>query len=54
MIYGLCWEAWIKCYYKWYSVRFLSRGCFEGEAGWNKANFVYFLLDETVFIFSVQ
>ena len=25
-------NSWIECYYKWYTVRFLSCGCFEGEA----------------------
>ena len=30
-------KSWIECYYKWNSVRFLSYGCFEGVAGWNKA-----------------
>ena len=29
-------------------------GCFEGVAEWNKAYFVYFLLDETVFISFVK
>ena len=43
-------KGWIKCYYKWYSFIFLSCGCFEGVAGWNKAYFVYFLLDEMIFI----
>ena len=43
-------KGWIKCYYKWYSFRFLSCGCFDGVAGWNKAYFVYFLLDEMIFI----
>ena len=49
-------KNWIECYYyKWYSVRFLSCGCFEGVAASNKAYFaVYFLLDETVFISSVN
>ena len=47
-------KSWIECYYKWYSVSFLSCGCFEGVAAWNKAHFVYFLLDETVFISSVN
>ena len=36
------------------AVRFLSCGCSEGVAEWNKAYFVYFLLDETVFISSVN
>ena len=43
-------KSWIECYYKWYSVRFLSCGCLEGATARNKAYFVYFLLDETVFI----
>ena len=25
-------KSWIECYYKWYSFRFLSCGCFEGVA----------------------
>ena len=36
------------------AVRFLFCGCFEGVAEWNKAYFVYFLLDETAFISSVN
>ena len=36
------------------TVRFLSCECFEGVAAWNKAYFAYFLLDETVFICSVN
>ena len=36
------------------AVRFLSCGCFEGVAEWNKPYFVYFLLDETVLISSVN
>ena len=37
------------------SVRFLSCGCFEGVAVSNKAYFaIYFFLDETVFIYSVN
>ena len=47
-------KSWIECYYKWYSVRFLSCECFEGVAAWNKAYFVYLFLDETVFICSVN
>ena len=47
-------KSWIECYYKWYSVRFLSCGCFEGLAAWNKRYSVYFLLAETVFISSVN
>ena len=47
-------KSWIECFYKWYSVRFLSCECFEGVAAWNKAYFVYFFLDETVFICSVN
>ena len=43
-------KGWIKCYYKWYSFIFLSCGSFEGVAGWNKAYFVYFLLDKMIFI----
>ena len=43
-------KGWIKCYYKWYSFRFLSCGCFEGVTGWNKVYFVYFLLHEMIFI----
>ena len=45
-------KNWIEYYYECYSVSFLSWGCFEGVAEWNKAYFVDFLLDETVFIFS--
>ena len=48
-------KSWIECYCKWYSVRFLSCGCFEAWLlDWNKAYFVYFLLAETVFISSVN
>ena len=47
-------KSWIECSYKLYSVRLLFCGCFDGVAAWKKAYFIYFLLDERVFISSVM
>ena len=46
--------GWIKCYYKWNSVGLILHRCFEGFAAWNMAYFLYFFLNKTVWISSLD